>query len=71
MEKLFSEKIAARRGLSCGFWELVTAVLQYCYAAVLPCKSIGVSEPVLLAAFGALKLGAAFYVWKPAVHGTA
>lgn len=52
MEKRFSESIAAaRRALSWGLWGVVTAVLR--------CRSIGVSEPVLLAAFGVLNLGAA------------
>ena len=31
---------------------------------VLQSKSVGLSEPILLAGLGVLNLGAAFYVWK-------
>src|SRR5208283_1518513 len=37
--------------------------------AVLQSRTIGVTEPVLLAALGVLNLGAAFYVRKSAMHG--
>jgi len=39
--------------------------------AVLQSRTIGVTEPVLLAALGVLNLGAAFYVRKSAMHGAA
>ena len=39
--------------------------------AVLQSRSVGVTEPVLLAALGVLNLGAAFYVRKSAAHGAA
>jgi acyl-[acyl-carrier-protein]-phospholipid O-acyltransferase/long-chain-fatty-acid--[acyl-carrier-protein] ligase len=39
--------------------------------ALLQSKTVGVSEPVLLAALGVLNLGAAFYVQKSAVRGAA
>jgi MFS family permease len=39
-------------------------VLGVLATATLQSKSVGLSEPILLAALGALTLGAAFYVWR-------
>jgi len=39
--------------------------------ALLQCRTIGVTEPVLLAALGVLNVGAAFYVRKSAAQGAA
>jgi hypothetical protein len=46
-------------------------VLGVLATAVLQSRSVGVTEPVLLAALGFLNLGAAFYVRKSAVKRAA